>query len=231
MPTASQLGKAVLTLTPMVAPLVAGGSLRWLLDAAIEGYAKLPGARKAAASQLARSGDHEAAINSLITQHITMAGAQGFVTNLGGVLTALVTVPANIAAVSVIQCRIVATIAHLRGYDLDDNRVRSAVLACLLGERRTKELVKSGELPSTPLAIATAPVFDAELDLKVSQHVLRDVLGAVSGKRLGVFVTKKVPVLGGGVALAVDGWSTRSVAAYAKTQFPSRRPAGRLTAH
>ena len=35
MPTASQLGKAVLTLTPMVAPLVAGGSLRWLLDAAI----------------------------------------------------------------------------------------------------------------------------------------------------------------------------------------------------
>lgn len=224
MPTASHIGKTVLALTPMVAPLVAGGSLRWLLDAAIDGVAKLPGARKAAAGQLAKSADHEQAIASLINQHIALAGAQGFVTNLGGLLTSIVTVPANIAAIAVIQCRLVASVAHLRGYDLDDNRVRSAVLACLLGERRTKELIKSGELPSTPLAIATAPVFDAALDLKVSQHVMRDVLNAVTGKRLGVFLTKKVPIVGGGVALVMDGWSTRSIAQYARAQFPSRRP-------
>lgn len=224
MASAADIGKTVLSLTPVVAPLVAGGSLRWLLEVAIEGYGKVPGAKKSAAGHLGKSGDHEAAIRALVTQHIALAGAQGFVTNLGGLVTALVAVPANIAGTAVVQCRMVAAVAHLRGYDLDDNRVRSAVLACLLGEKRTKELIGAGKLPSTPLAIATAPVFDPDLDLKISQHVMSDVMSAVTGKRLGVLVTKRIPVVGGGVGLAVDGWSTQGVASYARKQFPSRRP-------
>ena len=40
-----------------------------------------------------------------------------------------VTVPANIAGLALIQCRMVAAIAHLRGYDLDDRRTRNAILA------------------------------------------------------------------------------------------------------
>lgn len=224
MASAADIGKAVLTLTPKVAPYVAGGSLRWLLDVAIEGYGKVPGARKSAVGHLGKAGNHEAAIRGLVTQHIAMAGAQGFVTNLGGLLTSLVAVPANIAGTAVVQCRMVAGIAHLRGYDLSDNRVRSAVLMCLLGEKRAKELVKAGELPSTPLGVATAPVFDPDLDLKISQFVMSDVMTVVTGKRLGVLASKKVPVVGGGVGLAVDGWATRGVAKYARAQFPVRRP-------
>ena len=41
----------------------------------------------------------------------------------------------------------VAGIAHLRGYDLDDPRVRNAILACLLGEDAVKSLVKKRKLP------------------------------------------------------------------------------------
>lgn len=223
MPTAAEFGKQVIALTPKVAPIFAGGALRWLLDASIDGFSRLPGARSAAAGHLKRTQDQERAISALVTQHVAMAGAQGFVTNLGGALTAVVTVPANIAGAAIVQCRLVAAIAHLRGYSLDDNRVRSAILMCLLGQRRATELVASGELPSTPLAVATAPAFDAQLDLKISQHVMKDVMTAVTGKRLGVFVTKRVPVIGGGVGLAVDGWATRGIAKYALSQFPSRR--------
>lgn len=223
MPSASDVGKAVLALTPKVAPLVAGGALRWLLDVAIDGYGKVPGAKVSARGHLKRTKNHEAAIGALVTQHVSLAGAQGFVTNLGGVVTALVAVPANIAGTAILQCRMVAAIAHLRGYSLDDNRVRSAILMCMLGERRAKELISAGALPSTPLAIATAPMFDGDLDYKISQFVMSDVMAVVSGKRLGVFVTKKIPLIGGGVGLAVDGWSTGSVARYARKEFVNRR--------
>lgn len=223
MPSAAELGKQVIALTPKVAPLVAGGALRWLLDASIDGFAKLPGARSAASGHLRRVGDHERAISLLVAQHITMAGAQGFVTNLGGAITAVVAVPANIAGTAIVQCRMVAGVAHLRGYNLDDNRVRSAILMCLLGKRRAAQLVSSGELPSLPLAIATAPVFDPELDYKVSQFVMSDTMNVITGKRLGVFASKRVPIIGGGVGLAVDGWSTKGIGAYAREQFPNRR--------
>jgi hypothetical protein len=82
--------------------------------------------------------------------HTSLAGVQGFVTNLGGLTTAALAVPANVAGVTVVQCHLVAGIAHLRGYDLDDARVRNAILACMLGEDAVHDLVKSHRLPSSP---------------------------------------------------------------------------------
>ena len=38
------------------------------------------------------------------------------------------TIPTNITGLALIQCRMIAGIAHLRGYDLDDPRVRNAIL-------------------------------------------------------------------------------------------------------
>ena len=47
-------------------------------------------------------------------------------TNIGGVATLPVAIPANITGVAIVQIRMVAAIAHLRGYDLNDNRVRTS---------------------------------------------------------------------------------------------------------
>lgn len=215
--------KVAMQLAPYLAPKMAGGALARVLDLAIEGYSKLPGAKHAAAEMLKQKDDVELAINALVNQHVALAGAQGFATNLGGFVTALVAIPANMAGAAVIQCRMVAGIAHLRGYDLGDNRVRSAVLMCLLGKTHTDELVKQGQLPSTPLGVATAPAFDENLDDKISSLVMNDILAAVSGKRLGVMLSKRIPVIGGGVGAAVDGYATHAIARHAKQQFPSRR--------
>ena len=43
-------------------------------------------------------------------------------------MTVAITIPANITGLALIQCRMIAGIAHLRGYDLDDPRVRNAIL-------------------------------------------------------------------------------------------------------
>src|ERR687896_442473 len=82
------------------------------------------------------------AIHGVSPNHVRYAGAQGFVTNLGGLVTAALTIPANISGMALIQCRMVAGIAHLRGYDLEDPRVRNAILTCLLGEETINSLVK-----------------------------------------------------------------------------------------
>ena len=67
-----------------------------------------------------------AAIHEVIENNVRFAGAQGFLTNVGGLITAAVAIPANITGLTLVQCRMIAGIAHLRGHDLADPRVRNA---------------------------------------------------------------------------------------------------------
>ena len=119
-----------------------------LLDLAITGRGKLQGARTIANNQLRQRNDQEDAIRWLSNQHIALAGGQGFATNWGGFLLSLVTIPANMAAAAFVQARAVAAIAHLRGYELNDPRVRTAILMVMLGPRGSAALIASGDLPS-----------------------------------------------------------------------------------
>lgn len=225
MPSASEIGRAIISTRDRLSP-TAGGAMRRVIEAAIDGAAGMPGARVAAANHLGKAEGREEAIDSLVSQHVSLAGAQGFVTNIGGVLAMAVSVPANMVGVSVIQCRMVAAIAHLRGYDLDDNRVRSAILMCLLGERTATELVQAHTLPSTPMAIATAPAFDPDLDRSIADQVVSQLLTQVGGKKLGLLMAKRIPFVGGGVGAVTDGWATYTIASYARREFADRRHRG-----
>jgi hypothetical protein len=141
-----------------VAPGLTTAFVREALNRAIHGIGPLPPAARAADKQLAEQhGDVERAIHEVIENHVRLAGAQGFVTNLGGLVTAAVTIPANITGLALIQCRMIAGIAHLRGYDLHDPRVRNAILVTLLGEDAVNSLVKSKKVPAPPMALAAAP--------------------------------------------------------------------------
>ena len=161
---------------------------------------------------------------------MTLSGAQGFVTNLGGLTTMIVGAPANFAGVALVQTRLVAGIAHLRGYDLDDSRVRHAVVTTLLGKRIVDDLVAGGELPGTPLVLATAPGTDRRLEQLISQRVMTALLTASGGKTLVGLAAKRIPVIGGGVGLVTDSWNILAIGRYAREQFVSRRPTPRIQA-
>lgn len=195
-----------------------------ILELAISGKGSLAGAKTIAKQQLEKTGDHETAVRSLITQHLALAGGQGFATNWGGLFVSVLTIPANVAASSFVQARLVAAIAHLRGYELADPRVRTAILMCMLGPSASRTLLSKGVLPSSPLGVATAPVFDADLDGAVAKALLERALSSVGGKRLGLMALKGIPLVGGGVGAAVDAWTTRQVANHALSQLPNRRP-------
>jgi uncharacterized protein (DUF697 family) len=205
------------------APQAAAGLLRQVLEIAIDGYQRFPGAEQVADGKLARTGgDAQLAIDAVVDQHIRLAGVQGFVTSIGGLVTLPVSMPANLTGLAVVQARMVAAIAHLRGYDLDDPRVRTAVITCLLGEDGVMDRLEKSSLPTSPLAIATAPVFDPELDRQVAGEVVAELIARISGKRMALTVTRKVPLLGGAVGAGVDGWSTYRIGQYADKSLVRR---------
>ncbi|MEV6287928.1 EcsC family protein [Kribbella sp. NPDC051770] len=207
------------------APQAAAGILRQVLEIAIDGYQRFPGAEKIAETKLARSGDDvTVAIEAVIDQHIRLAGVQGFLTSIGGLVTLPVALPANLTGLAIVQARMVAAIAHLRGYDLGDPRVRTAVITCLLGEDGVTDRLKKANLPTSPLGIATAPVFDPELDRQVSGEVVGELIARISGKRMAITVTRRVPLLGGVVGGGVDGWSTYRIGQYADKSLVRRIP-------
>src|SRR5690606_33829598 len=113
----------------------------------------------------------EKAIRNVVDNHVRLSGIQGFVTNIGGLATAAVALPTNVVGLAVLQCRMVAGIAHLRGHDLDDPRVRNAVLATMLSEEGVQELVKKKKLPGSPITLATAQVHDPELRTMLAAEV------------------------------------------------------------
>jgi uncharacterized protein (DUF697 family) len=217
------VGKHVAPRITSMAPELTSSFVREALNRAISGVGPLPGAAEAADKQLAeQGGDVERAVHEVIENHVRYAGGQGFLTNVGGLVTAALTIPANITGLALVQCRMIAGIAHLRGHDLDDPRVRNAVLACLIREDVVNSLIKRKKLPATPMAIATAPAHDPSLDTLISGHVASDIVARMAGKRLATTVGRKIPVVGGVVGASADGFATWKVGRYADRELLPR---------
>lgn len=217
------VGKHVAPRITSMAPELTTSFVREALNRAISGVGPLPGAAEAADKQLAeQGGDVERAVHEVIENHVRYAGGQGFLTTVGGLVTAALTIPTNITGLALVQCRMIAGIAHLRGHDLDDPRVRNAVLACLMGEDVVNSLIKRKKLPATPMAIATAPAHDPSLDTLISGHVASDLVTRVAGKRLATTVGRKIPVVGGLVGASADGFATWKIGRYADRELLPR---------
>jgi uncharacterized protein (DUF697 family) len=220
-----RVGQSLAPKVTQLAPQISSGFVHQALERAIHGAGPLDSAAMVAEKHLDQEhGDVDKAIRSIIEVHVRLAGAQGFLTNIGGLVTMPVMVPTNIAGLAMMQCRMVAAIAHLRGYDLDDPRVRTAVITCLLGEDGVTDRLKKESLVTSPLAIATAPVFDPELDRQVAGEVVGELIARISGKRMALTVTRRVPFLGGAVGAGVDGWSTYRIGQYADKSLVRRIP-------
>jgi hypothetical protein len=213
-------------LAPRIQELAPGLTQQFVRDAlnrAIDGVGPLKPAAVAADEQLKEQhGNVERAIHEVIENNVRIAAGQGFLTNLGGLVTAAVAIPANITGLAVIQCRMVAGIAHLRGHDLADPRVRNAILTVLLGEEQVVEFVQKKKIPSHPMQIATSDKPDAKLDATIGAVVATDLITRVAGKRMATTVGRRVPVLGGLVGLGADAYATWRIGRYADRELLPR---------
>ncbi len=102
-------------------------ALDFAYDKAINGVAGLDSAKELAQGYQNDNDPKHEQCNSLIRWQNTKAGTSGFVTGLGGLLLMPVTLPANVTSVLYIQIRMIAAIAHIAGYDLKDDKVKTMV--------------------------------------------------------------------------------------------------------
>jgi uncharacterized protein (DUF697 family) len=209
------------------APDLNAGFVHQTVQRAIHGIGPLPPAAEAAEKQLSeQDGMVDQAVHELIENHVSYAAGQGFVTNIGGLATAAAAIPANIAGLALLQVRMVAGIAHLRGHDLADPRVRNAILLCALGEQTVTGLIKKRKVPGRPMVIATAPAHDPELDTLMAGEFTSALVGRVVGKRAASTIVRRIPVAGGVWGAGADGYATWQVGKFAARELQPRARSG-----
>jgi hypothetical protein len=197
-------------------------ALNWAYDHAVQG---IPKVRIDSAVDLAKSysgpgTSADAAAQSLIRWQTAKAGAAGFVTGLGGVITMPVMVPANLASSLLIQLRMIAAVAHLGGRDVHDDRVRSMAFACLCGSAGADILKDVGVQLGIKLTKQAIAKISAETIKKINQQVgfrLLTKFGQTGLINLG----KMLPVIGGMVGGGFDATATIAIGTVARRVFIS----------
>ena len=192
-----------------------------LLDVGLDGRGPLDPVREVADEALRKAGgDRDKAIAALARRTTLTGGIGGFVTGLGGFVTMPVALPVNVAEFYLQAVRMVGGIATLRGYDVDEPRVRTAVLLTLVGSDSDEVLQKAG--------MATAGSRLTSYALKGLPPAALMVINKAVGFRLMRGVSEKllsrlgrgIPVAGGLVGGGIDGFMMKKIADHAMKEFP-----------
>ena len=138
----------------------------------------------------------ELAANSLIKWQMGKCGISGFLSGLGGLITLPLAIPADLAATWYVQMRMAAAIAHMNGYDVKSDQVKTFVYACLVGDG-IKDLLKgSGVVIGKQLTKQAIKAISREMVVKVNRAVGFRLVTKF-GERGAVNLVKMVPVAGG----------------------------------
>ncbi|MGO1059537.1 EcsC family protein [Planococcus sp. FY231025] len=195
-----------------------GRMLEWAYEKSLEGMPGMDSAYKMAENFLSKHDSTDKAINSLIRWQNTKAATSGFITGLGGIIVLPVAIPANIASVMYVQIRMIVAIAHMRGYDLKDDQVKTFVFVCLTGQSASEILKQAG--------IKAGASFAKQAIMKIPGEIIKSINKAVGfrlvtkfGQKGIVNLGKAIPIAGGIIGGTVDGSGTGIIGKTAKKVF------------
>ncbi|WP_412062556.1 EcsC family protein [Rubrivirga sp. IMCC45206] len=195
---------------------------RFVLDrlypTVLDGVPGLGTPQERAAEARAGGGSVDDQVDRLILRHLALASSAGFVSGLGGWLTLPVALPANLAAVASVQLHMGASMAVLAGHDPRQPGTRQRVLNTLVG---------SG--PADPARDAEQETLD-RVGLKLAERGLNVVVSSLAGAakwgakkvvagRVQRKMLRGIPLVGGFIGAASDGYVTKKVAEAARAEF------------
>jgi len=192
-----------------------------VVDIGLEGRGPQHSAAEIVAEALAEHQDREAAIDDVVRHHLKLAAAGGFVTGVGGLITLPVALPANVLSFYVLAARMVGSVASLRGYDIDTEAARTAVVLTLIGADADELLRKAGVVGGgtmSSIAVNRLPRAAAMVINKGLGFRLATGLGARGLGRLG----RAVPLAGGVIGAGLDLYLMKKLADAVRAEFPSR---------
>lgn len=202
-----RFGRKALEVSDRIANVGVGGSGAW------------KGSEQVADEHLAKHGDVEKAIQRLIATHVRITPSTGFLSGLGGLITLPVTLPADFMALRLTQARLAGAIAHLRGYDVRSDEVRSVILISLIGSSATEALAQAGVQIGTKSAVSAIKQVPGRVLIEINKKVGYRLITKAGSKGV-VNLTKLAPLVGGVIGGGVNLTSTRAVGAWAKKNFP-----------
>ena len=195
---------------------------RFVLDrlypSVVDGLPSLGTPMELAASVRAQGGTLDEQADRLVRRHVAISGAAGFLSGLGGWITLPVVLPANLIGVASVQLHMAASVAALAGHDPRQGGTRERVLRCLIGST-----------PADPARDAEQETLD-RFGLKLAERglnfVVSNAVGAAKwGAKKAVTGSVKrrllrgIPLVGGVIGAASDGYVTSKVAQVARDEF------------
>jgi uncharacterized protein (DUF697 family) len=193
-------------------------ALDYAYDKATNGIPGFDSAEEMAANYMRNGKDPISNCNALIRWQNTKAGTSGFLTGLGGIITMPVAIPANLASVIFVQIRMIASIAHIGGYDLKDDRVRSLVYLCMAGKGANDILKDLGIIVGQKLSQQMIKQISGKTITAINQKVGFRLLTKF-GEKGAVNLGKAVPFIGGIIGGTFDSATTNIIGNIARNTF------------
>ena len=191
---------------------------RVVLDTGLDGVGPIRSADRVAEAALGDAVDPERAIEQLVRDHVAVGAVGGFVTGVGSYVTLPVALPVNLAEFYIVATRMVGAIAIVRGYDVREPEVRTAVLLTLVASRSDEVLAKEGFGAGTLSRVGLRRMPPGALML-VNKAIFFRILRRVN-KRLFWKLGRGLPILGGATGAALDSWMMARIAGQALVEFP-----------
>lgn len=192
--------------------------LDWSYEKAVDGLPGMETAQELANKYLNRYNSTDEAIDKFIKWQQAKCATSGFLTGLGGIITLPVAIPANISSVIYVQTRMVAAIAHMRGFDLKDDQVRTLVYVALTGQAAADILKQAGIKFGTKMSTVLIKKIPFEVIKQINKAVgfrLVTKFGQTGVINLG----KGIPFVGGIIGGTVDAVGTSTIGKTAKRVF------------
>ena len=204
--------------------------VKWVSDKAIDGTGPLSSAHDLADEYLLDMSypDQESRVDALINWETTKNFTSGFLSGLGGVLVLPFSLPAAFAASWLIQARMAAAIARIYGHNLHSDRVRTFIVAALVGDS-VKDIAKaSGITIARGLTKSVVDQVPGKTLIEINKRVGFRLL-TKAGEKGAINLMKGVPFAGGVVGGVFDAAACRFVGRRARKLFrQSKKPRKRL---
>lgn len=191
-----------------------------ILNVGISGTGPFKGAEALAAEVQAKCVDNDEAVRRVIRMHRRLVSASGFATGLGGLTTLPVAIPTDVTIFYTQAVRMVGAIAHVRGYDVRSDEVRSVILISLIGVLGAETLSKLGIEVAGKVSVAALKKLPGRVLIKINQKVGFRLVTKFGEKGV-VNLWKVVPGVSGGVGAGINALGITAIASHAKANFPA----------
>lgn len=146
----------------------------------------------------------------------------GFLTSLGGIMTLPIAIPASLGLNWILQTRMVAAMAHIGGFDIDEAPVRMSIALCLLGKKGKEILHHNLDDLESYLHKRRLSAIPSKTLTVINQAIAAKLMRVAAQKGM-TRISKAIPLIGGVIGGAIDFHSCKETAEFAKELFQFER--------